>query len=925
MNKSLRLLTALLVFSSAVAASDTNLWQPYRITPRSGAQHVDLSNSWQLAWTDAAVTNPGDLAAAKWIKARVPGSVQWSLYDTGEYPHPYRNLNSKQYTWVDEKVWYYRTRFEAAPREGYAFLCFDGIDYYARVWLNGTELGRHEGIFGGPSIEVMKLLRPSGANDLVVEVRAANWGVKKTWDAWKPGRVVLPWVLGGRVGAEAFFPLGMWRPVRLEFAGPVHLERPRLITTKATPQEASLTFETEVLAGTHSLLSELHPWNNTIFRGYRDPLEQPLVEGSYSIGVELTPKGGGAAIRQQFPLQLHQGRNWARKTLAIAQPRLWWPNGMGKPELYGVRVSLLRDGKPVDAAEFDFGIRTFETSRTAGLQTQDRWAQWQFAVNGKKFFAKGMNWMPADLLLDLPAARYRWLLGMARDQGIKLIRIWGGGLIETDDFYRAADEFGLLIWQDLPLGNMDTPQWPQDVWEAQVVSNIFRLRNHPSLAIWCGGNEFNPYSTGNAATMAISERSVRDFDGTRPFLRTSPDGGSIHTYPNMDATWYSRLYAEVPFIAETGIHSIPSAANMREVVAPAELERRLEGLFTKPFAESHPDFVHHFVEFTGEHVGRMMSRVSHMDDVSAPTFEALAEASQVAAGEFYQIVSDAMQSNYPVTGGLLPWAFKRPWPAVGVMMVDGLGQPTAPYYFLKRTYEPVHVAVALPWTLWATGETVPVSVRVINAGGAASLRASVDVLDAKLHSVWRRTSTVTVAAGPSVAKADLGKFEIPAAFRNRFFFLVAEVRDPAGALVSRSVYWPRCLEVLEDRDAREKYRAKPQPIPVLDKGPWMRPQVRAVETQLQADPAVKLQRGADGIATAHLHIRNTGTAPAVMASLQLEGARANLWVSDNFFWLAAGESRDLQIRVAWREPAQSGAALTLRAWNAGAVTVKVAE
>ena len=131
-----------------------------------------------------------------------------------KFPHPYERLNSKRYTWVDEKVWYYRRKFDlpTAENKDFVFLCFDGIDYFARVWLNGKLLGRHEGMFGGPAIEIGNLAHLGGANDLVVEVKAGNWGHKTDWKPRGPeGAVVKPWVIAGGTGGEMFFPLGMWR------------------------------------------------------------------------------------------------------------------------------------------------------------------------------------------------------------------------------------------------------------------------------------------------------------------------------------------------------------------------------------------------------------------------------------------------------------------------------------------------------------------------------------------------------------------------------------------------------------------------------------------------------------------------------------------------------------------------------------------
>jgi beta-mannosidase len=921
--------------AAAPAPADTarGLWQPYRITPRTGAQHVALDGQWQLGWRDAAIGDTTELdAVTNWLPAQVPSTVQWALHRAGKCGHPYEHLNSKQYDWVDQKVWYYRRTLSLPPRpgDGHTFLCFDGIDYFARVWLNGTLLGRHEGMFGGPAIEISKQARFGAANEIVVEVKAGNFGNKTGWKPRGPeGTVIKPWVIAGGTGGEMFFPLGLWRGARIELVPLGHLERPQLVTEDAAADEARLSLGVEVFAGTHSLQLHLHPWKNA-----------QLVDGSsgwhvgapsksrFALRVELAEKPGGAiALDRTFPLQTRAGRNWVQESFTVAKPKLWWPNGMGSPYLYRVKLTLIREGHAEDALEFDYGIRTIQTRPTPGARTADRWANWQFVVNGRPLFVKGMNWMPADILLDLPRERYQWLVGAAQAAGIQLFRVWGGGLLETEEFYETCNQLGVLVWQDFPIGNRDTPDWPQDVWEAQVLQTVFRLRNHPSLALWCGGNEFNPYSLGNAATIGIWERCLADFDPTRPRRRTSPDAGSLHTYPDMDPTWYGHLYQRVPYIAETGMHSIPDAASLRELIAPAELDKPLAGMLQKDFPAQHPELMQHFVEFQASRVPRMLSRASHMADVKSPTLETLAASTQMGAGEFYQIFSEQVQANYPVTAGLMPWVFKRPWPVIAIMLVDGFGQPTAPYYFLKRTYEPTHVLVKLPHLLWAKNESMPINLYVTHAPAAAcqDLTASVEVFDATFRSQWRQTKPVTLAPGPSVTTLDLGSFAIPNSFEETLFFVVAELRDSQRQLVSRSVYWPRCLSRMSDEGFRQKYRASPQPALTLDKGPWLKPQTAAQPTSLTA-ALVAQQPTAPNRSRLCVRVQNTGHKPAFNTRLDIEAAPRLFYATDSFFWLAPGEQRDLQVEVLWRDPARrEQAVLVVSAWNAEARSVPIAK
>jgi beta-mannosidase len=927
----LPLLIGCLLSVVATAQTEKPLWQPYSITPRASSQHINLSGEWQLGWRDAQVTNIDELQNQnKWIRARVPATIQMALHYAGELPHPYYNLNSDKYKWVDEKVWYYKRSFEvAASAQGSnVFLCFDGIDYFARIWLNGKLLGRHEGMFGGPNIEISDAVKFGASNEVIVEVRAGNWGNKKGYKPEGSGNIIKPWVLSGGLGGEMFFSLGMWRGARVEIVPKVHLERPFLVTRSIGGNEAQLELSLEVFANAHSLQQELHPAQHAILSHrpnyFPARLRQPLTD-SYALRMELLEDGDKVAWQQTQALKLEAARTWVRQNLRVANPKLWWPNGMGAAHQYKARLTLLRANQEIDRLEFNHGIRTIEQRLSAGPRIADRWENWQFVINGQPIFLKGINWMPADILLDLPRSRYEWLLGMVKAAGIQMVRVWGGGGIETDEFYSVCNELGLMVWQDFPIGNQNTPDYPQDVWEAQVTHNIIRLRNHPALAVWCGGNEFNPYTFGNTASIGILERSVAIFDGTRAFRRTTPDGGSIHTYPDSDPTWFAKLFKDVPFIAEAGMHNIPEPASIREVVNAEELKTTFNDMFTEAFVKAHPDFIHHFVEYNPNRVPRMLSRATHIADMSAPTIEAISEATQIGAGEFYQIISEQTQANYPVTTGLMPWVFKRPWPVVAIMLADYFGQPNAPYYFLKRTYEPTHVAVKLPEIIWAAGEKVPVNVTVTHAlpQAANGLKATVTIYDDTFKQQWRQESALTVTAGPSVAAQSLGDYTIPADYTNRFFFVVAELKGSNGKLLSRAVYWPRVLQQMSDAAFREKYRAEPpqyrdptHPGLTLDKGPWLKPRVAATTTSL----SLKLETNTNS-SPAHsrlqVRVKNTGAVPAFNTQLNIEGTKRAFHATDNFFWLAPGEERLLDVEVLWREPAnRAQAVFIVGAWNA---------
>ena len=203
------------------------LWQPYYVDQRTGEQHISLNGAWELGYRDAAIVAPSDFDQQKWITADVPTSAQWALYEAGVLPYPYAHLNTRKYAWIPDKVWYYRRQFEvpAAAEDDYAFLCFDGVGYYSKIWLNGTLVGRHEGMFGGPHVEVSQWLKFGERNQIVVEVKAGSYGVQN-YNPDDTGKVILPWgsaggtryvTMGSGIAPREIEPLGIWQSVRLEF------------------------------------------------------------------------------------------------------------------------------------------------------------------------------------------------------------------------------------------------------------------------------------------------------------------------------------------------------------------------------------------------------------------------------------------------------------------------------------------------------------------------------------------------------------------------------------------------------------------------------------------------------------------------------------------------------------------------------------
>jgi beta-mannosidase len=220
--------------------------------------------------------------------------------------------------------------------------------------------------------------------------------------------------------------------------------------------------------------------------------------------------------------------------------------------------------------------------------------------------------------------------------------------------------------------------------------------------------------------------------------------------------------------------------------------------------------------------------------------------------------------------------------------------------------------------MWAKGERIPISVSALHAPPTplTGLSASVNVYDDQFHSIWHQERKLEAKPGPSVATLELGDFTIPNSFEDKFFFIVAELKQDDGKLLSRSVYWPRCLKLMEEAEFRRKYRASPQPSLKFEHGPWLRPQVAKTRTKLEMT-VISRKEINESQTRLRVRVRNTGSNPAFLTHFDIKGTQRAFYGTDNYFWLKPGEEKFLELMILWRDPATRDQALvTVGAWNA---------
>lgn len=917
-----------------------NLSQPYYIEPRFGANHLSLDGKWDFGY-ESEQTEPDQVHYT--MEANVPGTVFWQLYEAGKMPNPYVGMNNKEFGWTDDQVWYYRRRFSVSgdQMQDKAILCLDGACYFTRVWLNGQLLGEHEGMFGGPYCEVSTLLKTEGENELIVEVRACNYRNPLFTPRNSHKEVpfpIIPWNLMREDSClDGYFNvIGLWRGVRIEFLPSTHLSRPYLYTEAIENDVADLHFEVEIsdpqVEELRCMLSDSQPgWTEYTF-GFRRGNTGTRQERQLDVLIELTERSTGNKVysvrEAYFPTEwdktlsdprYYECHHYQRK-IHLEHPKLWNPCLIGEPILYDVHIALYEQGHLLDEQCFSSGIRTIERDFSAGEKYRTRWDKFHFIINGNPIFLEGVNWMPIDHFLILKPEEYRWSLQCARDMGVMMIRVWsGGGIPETDDFYNLCDEMGLMVWQDNFIANEDTPNWDYDILLHQVSMNLYRIRNHPSLAIHCGGNEFNPYSRENLAAMSVIHDAIEDLDPSREWVRTTPDRGSAHIYEDMEPTWYRTITRQLPFLAESGIHSFPTLKALRQVITNDELTRPLSNIFTKEFEEGNPQLRNHFVEFVPERIPRMLSRASAINDIDGIGLKDLAEATQMASFEFYQIMAESLRENYPITTGLMPWVFQRPSVVVGVQLIDGLGNPIAPYYALRNAYQPLSVSLVMEHNTFAPGETFPLTACILNENSVAisMLELELEIYDPALQLYQHQTLPVSLAADSTPQRFELGQFILPSEFTDRFFFLRLSLKNETKVLC-RKFYWPRCLSALEDKTLLLERREKPCPNLFIRKGPFLKKQV--MDGSISHLTAELCAQGREGDRQwAEILITNDGSCPAFPVVIDCE--RLPCLAEDNFFALIPGESRKIHVEMYMRNHADPERQLTITAWNAKSLTI----
>ena len=716
--------------------------------------------------------NPGK----GWYAGNMPKQVQEFIFEQGELPDPHIGDNAALWVPVFEQDWLYGKRFITPKSAGNIALCFSGLDTEVDVLLNGEKIAVCNNMNRRWVIPVGKQLRAAGEENIlllrfhspkaVMQQKAANQGKSdvKASKFLRKCHADFSSYLGAR---PDFIKMGIFDEVHLdlllaEYFGDVYV-RSELTDNFS---QARVIVSPDIQSGKTSDIS-------------------------YEL---FSPAGQSLATAT-----IGRSESFA---IPVANPELWWPMAYGDQPLYSLKLRLLDQGKALDEKEIKFGIREVKMELKDEKTGEARFG---FRINGKKIFMHGACWAPLEGFTHVwDAKRAAALFDLMKLGNLNFLRVWGEGSIPDQTFLERCDRDGIVVWMEfMTAGGIRFPH--EDAGyvakiRAEIADEIKRLRNHPSLALWCGGNEHylgfpsndadNTKPVGRELLQKIMPELVAQLDPQRHFHPSSPWGGDDWPHGNYplegDFHDYSTVrfqpLATVPLFTTEACQISPySLHNMKRFMSDSEVwPDGFRFTIDKPGKVAWPAG---WKKHTGGSSWEKMGRIQDYCDIQ--NAEDACRVFGTAHGEYLREryerqrrgVPDGQADGNRRSWGAAIWRLNDTWPMIYMSVVDYYLEPKIPFYFLKRACEPVLVSF----------EQTPekICVWVVNDSAQPrndTLTVELWTFDGKMKQ--RITRPVDLPATESMRAVDLTAefYEI----KKRDEFLVARI----GEQVVTHLLWP---------------------------------------------------------------------------------------------------------------------------------------
>jgi beta-mannosidase len=698
----------------------------------------ELHDGWRIEAVAGPVPDP---VRGRALPATVPGSTHLDLLAAGLIEDPYLDTAEADVAWMHRADWRYTLEFESsAPASAERTdLVFDGLDTVATVTLNGRELGRVANMHRTYRFDVREVLR-DGTNTLTVEIASALTHAEKVeaelgrrdhaypspFNMIRKMACSFGWDWGPDLQTA-----GIWKPVRLERWTTARLAAVRPLVTVGEDGTGHVTVHADVEHATPA-------------PGERLELVVSIPAQDRTVRVTVEP-----------------GRTRATVTLTVPDVRLWWPAGYGDHPLYDLEVDLAGAGTALDAYRRRIGFRTI----TVDTEPDGIGTPFTFVVNGTPVFAKGANWIPDDhFLTRITRERLARRVDQALGANLNLLRIWGGGIYETEDFYDVCDERGVLVWQDFPFACAAYPE-EEPLWtevEAEARENVARLTPHASLALWNGNNEnlwgfadwgwpeqLDGRTWGLKYYTELLPAIVAELDPTRPYTPGSPyspgelhpndpDHGTRHEWNVWNRLDYTRYRDHIPrFCSEFGFQGPPTWATLTRWI------------HDDPLTPASPAFlVHQKAEDGNGKLDRGLA--AHLPRPEAfPDWHWATQLNQARAVAFG---IEHFRSWWPRTAGAIVWQLNDCWPVTSWAAIDSDERRKPLWYALKHAFAPRLLTVQP-----RDGEDVVIAVNDTATPWSGDLELETRTVAGQVTGLRRLRFTVPARSTAALAPAGTGK------------------------------------------------------------------------------------------------------------------------------------------------------------------------
>lgn len=726
----------------------------------------------------------------EWMEAFVPGTVHTDLMANGKIEDPYYRLNELNIQWIDKADWEYEATFEADQNlmaKSRVALDFKGLDTYAEISLNGQLVEKTDNMFREYFLDVKKYLK-EGTNELHILFRSPiNEGLKKydmqgfvipvsDNDQAERGQVEggkrvsiytrkagyhFGWDWGPRLTTS-----GIWRPVTLNAWDGVRIENLQIVQNSITEASAKLTAVFEVEAGKDG-------------------------PGEFS----LTNEGNILATSK---LKLSAGIKTYQVDFEITNPKRWWTNGLGEPHLYSIKGGVKQKGQS-DSKTTRIGLRTLELKR----DKDQAGTTFYFKLNGVPVFMKGANYIPNDVFLPrVSDEMYKNVVNTAKISNINMLRIWGGGIYENDIFYDLCDEAGILIWQDFMFACAMFPgdeAFLENVRQ-EAIDNVKRLRNHPSIGLWCGNNEIlaawfgwgwkraeETKSQGNAYKIwkaytdifhKVLPGVVKEYDPQRSYWDSSPSSGMgvPSDMANGDDHYWDVWWGKKPFstyathiarfMSEYGFQSFPEMESIKKYALPEDYNILSEVM------KSHQR----------SSIGNETIEFYLLQEYKKPKdFASFLYVNHVLQAEGIKFALEGHRRAMPYNMGSLYWQINDCWPVASWSSTDYYQKWKALQYYAKKGFEAVLVSP------FAENDSLKVGI-VNDRLEVIKGQLRLNVIDFRGKVVWENSTDVVIPANSSATYFQTPKADFLTGKNPKEIVLRAELLENAN-VVSNNVFY----------------------------------------------------------------------------------------------------------------------------------------